>query len=296
MLNIKHIFYVIILSICTMANANGQIEFSELHFSSAFEKQQFTLLNNGEYADPLALLLVIDPTVNNDKYIEIKKHLLEFNRNKKLYKNPKRAFYLTQQKHLSYFKEYTDFSNIFETNDFNCVSGTGLIAYIYSINNFEFSINEIPHHVYLTVKHHNKKYLAESTDPNFGFRKINKKTLNRYKEDSLDNSLLFSQMKGYNAIPNNGFKVNSEVDLLKLAGLQYYNAAIVKLNQGDYLNASFMLEKAFYLYQSERIMTVLKYSLIMTARNQAQPKIVRQESLKKFAKYQPTYFWITSTK
>jgi hypothetical protein len=45
----------------------------------------------------------------------------------------------------------------------------------------------------------------------------------------------------------------SSIHLKQLAGLQYYNDALLHLKQENYLKAKAQIEKAFLLYPSERI-------------------------------------------
>ncbi|MEL7003519.1 MAG: hypothetical protein AAFN93_12420, partial [Bacteroidota bacterium] len=46
--------------------------------------------------------------------------------------------------------------------------------------------------------------------------------------------------------------LNEEIDVRSLVGLQYYNQAVVKFNQGDVASAVKLLEKGSVFYNSER--------------------------------------------
>lgn len=276
--------------------ASSQIPFEELSFHSCFEQSAFEeLRNKGSDADFLALYLAADPQTRQNDLVKTRNTLDSLILTKKLAKNPERLFYAVKYKYLRNFSDYPSFSSSIKKSSFNCVTGSALLAYMYSQSTTRYTIHELPHHTYLTVSKKNKRFLAESTSESFGFKRMTSTWEADYENDSLDTSPAFNTLSSYSAIPHNGYRVNNEITAIELAGLIYYNSAVVCINNGDYRQAIEKLEKAFYLYQSERIMTMLKFCLITELNKQDQKdEVYHQRCFEKFKAYQPIYHWIAS--
>lgn len=287
--------YIIALQVLAFT-ASSQIPFEELSFHSSLEQNVFKSLSyQKSEVDLLALYMASDPNVTYSDVEKSKKTLDSFVTTRKLDKNPERLFYATKYRYMENFEEYPVFTSMLDDSSFNCVTGSALLAYLYSQNQADFTIHEHPHHVYLTVAKKNKRFLAESTDEYFGFRKMTSTWETVYQQDSFDTSPIFKTLSAYNGIPQTGYRVDNEITTIELAGLIYYNSAAVDVNKGDYVKAIEKLEKAFYLYPSARIMTLLKFCLI-TELNQSNPKDEAQlkKHFEKLQSYQPIYHWIAS--
>ena len=125
---------------------------------------------------------------------------------------------------------------------------------VFSNLGYEIKIWETPYHAFLEVFDENGQgILIESTDPAFGVVS-NAKKIEKRKKEYLNGYNLSNPIGiGANKIEDGVEGYIKEINLKELAGLQYYNDAILAFNRGDYNQASITLKKASYLYPSPRI-------------------------------------------
>ncbi|MBI3141827.1 MAG: hypothetical protein HYZ16_03250 [Bacteroidetes bacterium] len=233
-----------------------------VHYSSVFEQRAFeNIQHDTNSKHKLALFFAIDSSMTDSAFNHYYEALTLESQGQGFDKKPQRLFQSVQDMHLQHFDQQAVFPEIMQSQRFNCVSGTALLAFFLEQNDYQYHIEEMPFHVFLSIAHKGKEYILESTDTAVGFFKDNEANRKMYSGDTIDNSVLF-QLVGANTGQRYGLVVKGEIDLLELAGLAYYNDAVKLINQGKWRLAARQLEKAFILYPSQRINELYKYSII----------------------------------
>jgi len=186
---------------------------------------------------------------------KLTKMLDTFQHRKSLYSTEeewlKDIFYQVHEKYLKCYKSYSTVPDLFEQGNYDCVSGTALYALICELLYIPYVIRETEYHVYLLALVDGKKVLIESTDPVYGFvsqADTVQRLMKEYQEEG-------SSRHGIHEA------TNSTVDWIQLAGLQYFNKAVLFYNRKNFQDALFYLNKAMQYYMSDRI-TSFKKSIL----------------------------------
>jgi hypothetical protein len=174
---------------------------------------------------------------------------------KKNYKSDKKflkaVFEKTHRRFLKKYELCSTLTEVFEDGKYDCVSGTALLALVVSVLDFQYTIKETPFHAYLLVESAEGTILLESTDRVYGFIP-NKSLVKKYEEIY---TKLHIDPKDKNAIV-----FNKAVNLEQLAGLQFYNEAILNFNQRNFEIAKTQLKHALSLYTADRIVALMELS------------------------------------
>lgn len=241
----------------------GFSQVREFKFDSEFEKEAFYNIDKeANTKNTLALFLGLDSNVNNDNFESFYTQLLNFNVTHKLNKNPRQLFDETQNHFFKHYHKNARLNQLIKDSIYNCVTGTAIMSFFLELSGFDYEIEEMPYHVFVTVTNKNKKYILETTDTQYGFLPDIKPNRRQYDADTIDNNNVFKEIGDYSLLQNGEIKVKGTVSFLELAGLNYYNSAIVYINEKEYQKAAYQLQKAHYLYPSIRIQESLKYSLL----------------------------------
>lgn len=157
-----------------------------------------------------------------------------------------------------YLKKQVDVSTLNETirsGAYNCVSGTALFGQLLDYFGFDFRIIETQSHVFLETSCAGKPIIMESTRPAQGlivgekrvkaFRSIFE---NGNSSDPSGRTTVGAASHFYTA----GYM--NTIHLKQLAGLQYYNDALLHLKNENLLKAKAQIDKAALLYPSDRIL------------------------------------------
>jgi hypothetical protein len=88
------------------------------------------------------------------------------------------------------YKLSNNFSEIFETGYYNCVSGSALFALILSKLEIPYQIIEAPTHVFLIAYPNTEKIVLESTIPDEGSHQFSKRIIERYIADLYKSKLI----------------------------------------------------------------------------------------------------------
>lgn len=172
-----------------------------------------------------------------------------------------------EELHENLFKYYgmeTAPIDIFDDGEFNCVTGTGVVAYMAHKLGYETRIREQPNHVYPEVIIDGVAYAIETTDPGFGYRKYDAKV-----KQSLVKSL-----KAFKLIPEEElgdltdeetfdklYATKPQISFKELVALQYNNQGVFAAEKKDYTLAIENLMKAFVLFPDQRLKLGLQLSL-----------------------------------
>ena len=159
--------------------------------------------------------------------------------------------YAFRESHKTFFhsyKAYSQFPEIFDSGNYDCLSATSFFSVVLDAFGFEYKIIETNYHIFLIVEADQKQILLESTDMNNGFvanDRLIKEKIRGYRE----NKILTSADKYY---------YQYEVDLYQqvmpqqLTGLLYFNQAVIAFNNNDLTACALKLKKAIRIYNSPR--------------------------------------------
>ena len=270
----RNLIWLLIIALTCHLSCSGQVTtnpfFKEPNFfSSKWEQEIF--LKQEEEKVPLYFFTSFENSASSNNAtiaMQAIKEEARYLARHRIKNNRRYLRKIFEHVHLVFLKKYSTYSNfnrIFDVHHFDCVTGTALFAALFDEMGIGYDIYETANHSYLIVRLGQEQALFESTDPLNGFildpDSIAKTQAKYAHEIATDfNNLL--GMVGYKNAPINNLKVYSErIDLRKLAGLYYYNQAVIFYNIKEFKKSVNALEKAFTLYPSKRIMNLLLISI-----------------------------------
>lgn len=160
--------------------------------------------------------------------------------------------------HDRYLKKYaliSPFYRIFESGEYNCVSATALFALVLEKLNIPYNIQELPTHVYLIAWPGTKNIVVEMTSPKDGYFVPSKREVTRVVNSLREYKLIDQNTmagKDDREIYNLVLYQDKVINLRELAGLQYFNEAIVALETDNYKVAFDEIVKSELLYSSNK--------------------------------------------
>lgn len=240
--------------------ASGQtmpVKLNELTFDSPTEQAYWE--HHTVSQDHLSLFRAVhaDESLETKKWDELVSLL-----DKKFEKKGKSENFIRtifEKSHQSLFKSYekhATFNQMLNDGRFDCVSGTATLGMLLDRYGFQYNIIETDYHVFLVVNHEEKPILLESTLRVGGMITSPsevEKYIQAYLPEEKGNYLNLNQRIGSPDILDSEKTIFRKVSLSQLAGLQYYNDAIMHFNEQAYRVAESQLEKAHNLYDSDRI-------------------------------------------
>lgn len=167
--------------------------------------------------------------------------------------------FIFQRTHKSLLKKYeqhSTFNDMLETGKYDCVSASAALGMLLNRYEYNFDIVETDYHVFILVVVDGKNIVLESTLPIGGMITAPSEViayLEAYKQVEFAQLGSLNQRIGTPKIDLSNNSIFRKVNLQQLAGLLYYNDAILLFNNQKYLEASNQLIKALKLYPSERI-------------------------------------------
>lgn len=273
--------YAFILTLFICLHVNGQVG----------NTKQNTIVHWADWQNDftISLLLDIDDSMNATRSAEIKTKLAQlFARTEQLQaqnlpakKLLERVFHTVFESHLRTYSPLADFPQTIEKNQFGCVTGTLLFALVLEKLGFDYHIYETNYHVYLIVNVGEDKVLIETTDRVFGFEKNKHLIAKRIQEYQRLYDVKRQSSNVYVSI----FKIEREISLIELIGLQYYNKATIAYNQKDYEKAMEALKKSMQLYDAERGAELMYLTLSQYLKNNS----LLEEKKDKLLRYRDFY-------
>jgi hypothetical protein len=176
----------------------------------------------------------------------------------------RQIFQKTHQVLLKKYIQHSTFNIMLSEGKYDCVSGSAALGLLLERYGYAYDIVETDYHVFIVVNVKGKEIVLESTLPVGGMITTPsevEKYLDAYKPEE------FAQLKTLNqglAGPDIDYSDNAifrKVNLQQLAGLQYYNDAIVHFNSQAFGVAVEQLSKAYLLYPSDRILGLRELSV-----------------------------------
>lgn len=162
--------------------------------------------------------------------------------------------YAFREAHKTFFhtyKAYSQFPEIFDSGNYDCLSATSFLTVVLDAFGFKYDIIETNYHIFLVVDTEGKKILLETTDMSNGFisdAKMINERINQYRENTMQA-----------ASDSDKFYYQYNLDLYQtvmphqLNGLLYFNQAVEAFNQNDLEVCALNLKKAIRIYNSPRI-------------------------------------------
>lgn len=176
----------------------------------------------------------------------------------------RQVFEKTHQKLLKKYAQHSTFNEMLNEGKFDCVSGSAALSLLLDRYGYSFDIVETDYHVFLVVHLDGDKIVLESTLPIGGMITSAaevKKYIDSYKPAEFAQLKAFNQSLAGNEIEYSDNSIFRKVSLKQLAGLQYYNDAIVHFNGQAFRRAIDQLSKAYELYPTERILGLRELSV-----------------------------------
>ncbi len=241
--------------VLTGFSQNKALDLDRLVFGSVAEQTIWKT----KPADPYSYFTALDAqSLSEDaKWIELISEL-----ERKAAKNPDqlslvRAIF--QKSHQRLFKKYeqhSSFNKMLAEGKYDCVSGSAVLGMLLDRFGFSYDIIETDYHVFIQVMVAGKPVILESTLPVGGMITAPsevEKYLASYLPKNEKAPVNFNQRLAGTESPLAENSIFRKVKLIELAGLQYYNDAIVLFNNQDYGQAVHQLSKAYLLYPADRI-------------------------------------------
>lgn len=257
--------------------------FMESHFfSSDFEQNIFQRLETKVDTDPLSLFLTFPATAGakaDNFRMELSRFCLDLkekkHRNELTYL--RNIFSSVQLRYLKKYQRYATFDRLSIDGSYDCLTGTALYAIVLQQLGIAFAIHETSAHSYLLVYSESGPVMFETTDPLQGFitsdQQIQERE-ERYSREMVEDLKNLDGMTGFRTQPMSMRTFNEVISIKQLAGLHYFNQAVIQYNLGNYRPAVNMLEKAYTAYPCRRILGLLLASVQQVLK---EPGISRQE-------------------
>lgn len=158
------------------------------------------------------------------------------------------SFHKIHQKYLKTYSKYSTIEHTLGNQIYDCVTGVAIYKIFLKELGYKAEIHETLYHVYLTVTtSKGKEILFESTDAMYGFIKNPQKIQETRMEYQYDGWVMGSDSLAFE---------DKIITLKELAGIQFYNQALMHYKNYDYEKAYRLSDWAMTLYPNERIESV----------------------------------------
>ena len=172
-------------------------------------------------------------------------------------------FQKTHKRVLKNYEQHSTFNDLLGQGDFDCVSGSAALGILLERFDYDFEIIETDYHVFIIVNLDGKNIILESTLPIGGMITSTSKVkayLDSYKPKEYAQVTSYNQRIGDTSFDISENAIFRKVDMVQLAGLLYYNDAILDFNSQKYRKAADQLTKAYILYPSPRVLGLRELS------------------------------------
>lgn len=217
------------------------------------ENQATEIIN----AQAFALFMDVSETASAAEqeahYKELSKFTLKLQNRQRRYRFEKQfiryVFHKVHRKYMKHYAKNTDLHELMERGRYDCITGTALYAIILDALGYQYSVGELPYHVFLMVKLNDGQdsVLLESTDAHSGFVAEHEQIKERMAMYAQDLEANKPNQYDYT------FEINERIQLKELAALNYYNEAVHYYNQQRLDQASTLLRQAQALYPARRM-------------------------------------------
>ncbi|HLP54428.1 MAG TPA: hypothetical protein VK151_05340 [Fluviicola sp.] len=228
-------------------------------FQTAYEQE--VLLNKG--ATHLELLMAMGTGASRERTQAVKKDLDAFIseiKSSDMMRMPevklmKELHRKVHKRFLTEYKFITPFHEIFETGQYNCVSATALFALVLEGLDIPYNIQEQPTHVYIMAYPETKAISVEMTALKDVYYLPGRKDVTQAVGTLLELNVITEEdvrRNGEQQIYQAFYNTNDVIDLRQLAGIQYFNEAILRANDEQFEDALDIICKAEKLYDVKK--------------------------------------------
>ncbi|MEM0997785.1 MAG: hypothetical protein AAGN35_11915 [Bacteroidota bacterium] len=218
----------------------------QIHFDSPQEAQRFRDWHHDQLSDPVELFF----SAGAPQAAAERAALQNFLTNDLVDRLPVAPTF--QRLRRAFFREYravASFGDALRHREFNCVSSSALTAMVLRRRGERVRVLETPRHIYVEVWRGNSWTRIETTS---------------------EGRALFHRKKRRDSWVR-------EISLAELAGLQYFNAGLQALDDGEVARAFDLLGRAHLLYPSPRITDMLRHTAGRLG-NTGRQKVLTQKS------------------
>ena len=255
---LKKVFltYLFISVFGFLANAqDAVIPLEEIRFESNSEKEFWEAGRENPYL--LFRAVRAEQSLSDEKWFGLIADLDDkYNKKGKHINVLRQLFEKSHQQLFKTYEQHSTFNDMLEQGKFDCVSASAALALLLDRYQFDYKVVETDYHVFIVVNFEGKDIILESTLPIGGMITAPSEVaayLESYKADNTVQLQSLNQRLGAPKIDLSDNAIFRKVDLIQLAGLQYYNDAISHFNEQSFEQASNQLKKALKLYNSDRI-------------------------------------------
>ncbi|MDO9554404.1 hypothetical protein [Rhodonellum sp.] len=170
-------------------------------------------------------------------------------------------FFKTHQHLLKRYEQHASFSNLLSSGTYDCVTGSATLGLLLDRYGIAYEVIETDYHVFLKGEFAGQDFIMESTFSEHGLivgKDLVLEFEKKFKTKGGERKYDFNIGLGNNESLSAENQTYESIGLKELAGLQYYNDAILRFNQKNYGAAYAQLIKASFLYPSERISKLTK--------------------------------------
>ncbi len=269
-------FFLFTLPLAVRSQTDSIVQFSDLSFRDPEEKaafQKYIAQSNIDNVFDL-FLTPYDKSERADRtdaalaHKKINESITSLQQQVNGKPDAKKVKLVYDQIHNTFFKVYklhNSFPDIFEYGEYNCVSASALYSYVFLKLGIPHQIRQTPEHVYLVAYPEGTKIVIETTNPKAGFFEFDDKFVEKYVKSLEEGKLISKEESDSTSVTKlfNKYYFSSEkVSFNELAGLQYSNYALYKRDIENYEAALPYIEKAYFIFPSERHAEILKKTLI----------------------------------
>lgn len=182
----------------------------------------------------------------------------------------RQIFQKSSQRLFKKYEQHSTFNAMLSEGRFDCVSGSAALGMLLKRYGYSYDIVETDYHVFIVVGLDGKEIVLESTLPVGGMITTPsevEKYLDAYKPSEFVSAKAVGQRLAGPDIDYSDNSIFRKVSLTQLAGLQYYNDAIVHFNAQAFGQAIEQLSKAYLLYPSDRILGLRELSIDLAYKN-----------------------------
>jgi tetratricopeptide (TPR) repeat protein len=237
-------------------------------FDSPFEKRVLLAWHDSVKVDPLDLFMALgDPADTSAIREQIDLYLSQFRHsipNANVRKQLKNLYRTVPRVFLSRYFDNVFFHALFTRGEFNCLTASALYSILLSRLQIPYRIKETTDHVYLIADVGHSGFLLETTLPSHGLYQFDERFKGNYLRYLLERKIISEDEFRSTPLPSlfdKFFSPDESINLPQLAGLQYYNKAVIQYNAREYNSALRSLEKAEILYPCNRVQ-YLKYATL----------------------------------
>ncbi|MDN3668388.1 hypothetical protein QWY93_03485 [Echinicola jeungdonensis] len=182
------------------------------------------------------------------------------------------VFYQTHKVLLKEYKKHSVFNDLLNQGLYDCVSGSAIYALMLERYAFDYKIIETDFHVFVLVNENGENFIFESTEPRSGFihdpGRVKEYLRAFLPSNSQSNNDRNPSLGSLAQQPGEAKTIFKAISLTELAGLQYYNDAILHFNENALKTSLNQLAKAQKIYPSDRVVALRELLEQMDHENQ----------------------------